>query len=169
MLYLGYLIMSLNNLGYYNLFLMTVVLGIHTVPLNYNFISTCVYTHGTTRFHACKMLKSREEIIIYTRRVRLIYTRRGMLRHDTAWYYTRRGYCFYIHRPPAEIDRNQLLGVYGYTGNCITRGMTILYFQLTLFIAGTYSNRDSKEPTTTPVRSARADLSTKWSCSITIY
>ena len=26
--------------------------------------------------------------------------------------------------------------VYGYTGNCITRGMTILYFQLTLYIAG---------------------------------
>ena len=57
---------------------------------------------------------------------------------------------------------------YGYTGNCITRGMTLLYFQLTLSIAGTYSNQNSKEPTTTPVRSARADLSTKWSCSITI-
>ena len=83
-----------------------------TVPLNYNFISTRVYTRGTTRFHACKMLKSRVEIIIYTRRVRVIYTRRGMPRHDTAWYYTRRGYCFYIHRPPAEIDRNQLLGVW---------------------------------------------------------
>ena len=50
---------------------------------------------------------------------------------------------------------------YGYTGNCITRGMTILYFQFTWYIAGTYSNWDSKEPTTMPVRSARADLSTK--------
>ena len=46
------------------------------------------------------------------RRVRVIYTIRGMPRHDTAWYYTRRGYCFYIHRSPAEIDRNQLLGVW---------------------------------------------------------
>ena len=26
--------------------------------------------------------------------------------------------------------------VYGYTGHCITRGMTILYFQLTLYIVG---------------------------------
>ena len=86
--------------------------NIYTVPLNYNFISTRVYTRGTTQFHACKMLKSCVEIIIYTRRVRVIYTRRGMPRHDTAWYYTRRGYCFYIHRPPAEIDRNQLLGVW---------------------------------------------------------
>ena len=25
---------------------------------------------------------------------------------------------------------------YGYTGNCITRDMTILYFQFTLYIAG---------------------------------
>ena len=68
--------------------------------------------------------------------------------------------------------RHKLTGIsywaYGYTGNCITRGMTILYFQLTLYIAGTYSNRDSKEPTTTLVRSARADLSAKWSYSITI-
>ena len=85
-----------------------------TVPLNYNFIFTRVYTRGTTRFHACKMLKSRVETIIYTRRVRVIYTRREMPRHGTAWYYTRRGFCFYIHRPPAEIDRNQLLGVWLY-------------------------------------------------------
>ena len=51
--------------------------------------------------------------------------------------------------------RQKLTGIsywaYGCTGNCITRGVTILYFQLTLYIAGTYSNRDSKEPTTTPV------------------
>ena len=55
---------------------------IHTVPLNYNFISTRMYTRGTTRLLAWNMLKSRVEIIIYTRR--------GMPRHDT-WYYMRRG------------------------------------------------------------------------------
>ena len=71
------------------------------------------------------MLKFHVEIIIYMRRVRVIYTRRGMPRYDTAWYYTRCGYCFYIHRPPAEIYRNQLLGVCRYTGNCITRGMQV--------------------------------------------
>ena len=87
------------------------------------------------------MLKSRMEIIIYTRRGRVIYTRWGMPQHDT-WYYTWRGYYFYINRLAAEIDRISYLA-YGYTGNCITRGMTILYFQFTL-----YSNRDSKEPTT---------------------
>ena len=36
--------------------------------------------------------------------------------------------------------RQKLTGIsywaYGYTGNCITRGITILYFQLTLYIAG---------------------------------
>ena len=85
------------------------------------------------------MLKSRVEIIIYTRRVRVIYTRRGMPRHDTAWYYTRRGYWLIAS---TYIDpRQKLTGIsywaYGYIGNCITRGVTILYFQLTLYIAGT--------------------------------
>ena len=93
--------------------------------------------------------------------------------HETGNATTRRGVTRGVVITSTYTDpRQKLTGIsywaYGYTGNCITRGMTILYFQLTLSIAGTYSNQDSKEPTTTPVRSARADLSTKWSCSITI-
>ena len=57
---------------------------------------------------------------------------------------------------------------YGYTGNCITRVITQYTVLSTYFVYCRYSNWDSKEPTTTPVRSARADLSTKWSCSTII-
>ena len=105
------------------------------VPLNYNFMSTCVYTHGTTRFYACKMLKSRVETVIYTRRGRVIYTRHEMPRHNKC-YYTRRGYCFYIQTPGKNRQESVTAWAYGYTGNCITRGITILYFQFTLYIAG---------------------------------
>jgi len=39
---------------------------VFTVPLNYNFISTCVDTHGNTRYFACKMPKFPMENIIST-------------------------------------------------------------------------------------------------------
>ena len=39
----------------------------YTVPLNYNFISTHVYTHGSQRLFVCKMLKFLMFIIIYMR------------------------------------------------------------------------------------------------------
>ena len=41
---------------------------------------------------------------------------------------------------------------YSCIDNCITRGMTILQFQFTLYIAGSYSDPDSKEPTTTYIQ-----------------
>ena len=75
----------------------------------------------------------------------VIYTRRGMPRHDTCYYtdvtviiYTRHDYCFYIHTYIDSWQKSTRISywMYGHTGNCITRGMTILYFQFTLYIAG---------------------------------
>ena len=116
-----------------------------------------VYTHGTTRFYACKMLKSHVETIIYMRWGRVIYTRRGIPRHvllHKAW-------LLLLHTD----SRQKLTGIsywaYGYIGNYITQGMTILYFQFTLYIAGISTGIVRSQLRTTPVRSARADLSTK--------
>ena len=101
----------------------------------------------------------------------LLFTRDGEC-HDTTRGITRGGLIpRVVVIASTYIDsRQKSTGIsylaYGYTGNCITRGMIILYFQLTLYIAGIATGIVRSQLRTTPVRAARADLSTKWSCSI---
>ena len=102
---------------------------LRTVPLNYNFISMRVYTHGTTRFYACKMLKSRMETYLHETGTCNLHetwnaTTRHMLLHEV--------WLLLLHTD----SRQKSTGISYWVGNCITRGMTILYFQFTLYIAG---------------------------------
>ena len=101
----------------------------HTVPLNYNFIFTRVYTRGTTQYFACKMLKFPVENIISTRRDAWhfhetcgISTRRVAFPRDETWHFheTRRLHATWSwstkHREKPTSEQREIFCDYVYTG-----------------------------------------------------